>query len=479
MSLFWKQFVGILGILLIFFTIFGSILLYDSFNTELEQETESVLDEITMIQYAFITAMDALPEIYRSESGAITGVMESIAQSTGNSNKNNLFVYNSEKQILYQKGSHRSSLMEQSPEESIMISRLTVQGKEHYLETLSCIRTQNGVYYLECNRNIQYLYENRDSLYDRYRIALFGMVGAAVLFSVFFSYGYTSPIHRLSLATQALANGHYDRRIKLKGNNEITQLQRDFNRMAEHLEQNIQELEDAARRQEEFTGAFAHELKTPLTSIIGYGEMLMSMEMPEEDRRTCAEYIYKEGKRLERLAYKMMELVRVDKQDIPMQSINILDLTEELRKMTGPLLTQKNIIMNIQVEPGQIWGDRDLLLSLFANLIDNARKACAENGNISFLGKMIRGGYMVQVRDNGIGMQEEELSRITEAFYMVDKSRARKEGGAGLGMALCSKIIALHNAVWEVQSKPNKGTAVGILFPRQESEMWEENDFEV
>ena len=469
MSLFWKQFVGILGILLIFFTIFGSILLYDSFNTALEQETESILDEITMIQYAFITAMDALPEIYRSESGAISGVMESISQSTGTSNKNNLFVYNSDRQIFYQKGSHRSSLMEQPPRESVMISRLTEQGGEHYIETLSCIRTQNGVYYLECNRNIQYLYENRDSLYSRYRTVLFGMVLAAVLFSVFFSYGYTSPIRRLSIATNALANGHYDRRIKLKGNNEITQLQRDFNRMAEHLEQNIFELEDAARRQEEFTGAFAHELKTPLTSIIGYGEMLMSMEIPEEDRRTCAEYIYKEGKRLERLSYKMLELVSVDKQDIPMNCIKIADITEELQKMTEALLTSKNVALHIKAEAGQIWGDRDLLLSLFANLVDNARKACPENGNIYFLGKWIRGGYMVQVRDDGIGMEEEELSKITEAFYMVDKSRARKEGGAGLGMALCSKIIMLHNAVWEIQSKPGKGTAVGILFPRMES----------
>lgn len=467
MSLFWKQFVGIMGILLVFFTIFGSILLQDSFQTALEQETDSVLEETAMIQYAFLTAMDTLPKIYRSESETVGGVMESIGKSTGSSGRNSLFVYTMEKQLCYQKGSHVSTLLEKAPGENIMLFRMTGQGQEHYLETLSCIKTQNGTYYLECNRDIQYLYENRDSLYRRYRVALFGMMGAAVLVSLFFSSGYTAPIRRLSGATRALAEGHYSRRIRPKGNDEITRLQQDFNRMAEHLEKNIMELEDAARRQEEFTGAFAHELKTPLTSIIGYGEMLMSMELSEEDRRISAEYIYKEGKRLERLAYKMLELIGVDKQNILLQPVDVSDLAEELQKMTEALVSEKDINLSVQVEPGKIWGDRDLLLSLFTNLIDNARKACPRQGKICLGGRRVRAGYLLHVRDNGIGMEQEELSRITEAFYMVDKSRARKEGGAGLGMALCNKIVALHHAVWEIQSQPGEGTVIGILFPEQ------------
>ena len=101
-------------------------------------------------------------------------------------------------------------------------------------------------------------------------------------------------------------------------------------------------------------------------------------------------------------------------------------------------------------------------------LIDNSRKACEKNGAILFSGKLLEGSYQFFVQDNGCGIPEEEIGKITEAFYMVDKSRARKEGGAGIGMALCQKIISLHQAEWEIQSKVGEGTRVTISFITKE-----------
>lgn len=116
------------------------------------------------------------------------------------------------------------------------------------------------------------------------------------------------------------------------------------------------------------------------------------------------------------------------------------------------------------------YADRNLLLSLFFNLVDNARKACQQGGNIIIRGRKTIKGYQLEFQDDGRGISREELPRITEAFYMVDKSRARKEGGAGLGMALCAKILKLHGGKWVIKSEPMRGTIIGIWLPGKEQQ---------
>ena len=120
------------------------------------------------------------------------------------------------------------------------------------------------------------------------------------------------------------------------------------------------------------------------------------------------------------------------------------------------------------MEKGSLYGDKDLLLSVFYNLLDNGVKAAGEDGFILFKGTNVENGYEIKVVDNGCGIPEQDIARITEAFYMVDKSRSRKEGGAGIGMTLCQKIIALHEGVWHISSKPGEGTVVQIIFPKRE-----------
>ena len=112
----------------------------------------------------------------------------------------------------------------------------------------------------------------------------------------------------------------------------------------------------------------------------------------------------------------------------------------------------------------------DLLESLFLNLVDNARKACDVDGSIMLEGRNENNGYCFWVKDNGCGIPESEIKKITDAFYMVDKSRARKEGGAGIGLALCVKIAHLHNAVFEIKSKEGCGTQVILKFRKDRNE---------
>ena len=126
---------------------------------------------------------------------------------------------------------------------------------------------------------------------------------------------------------------------------------------------------------------------------------------------------------------------------------------------------RKGIRGKIDLQKGVILGDRDLLLSLLYNLLDNAVKAVEEGGFILMKGSKLPQGYEIKVVDNGRGIPKEEIARITEAFYMVDKSRSRKEGGAGIGMALCQKIITLHQGELKIDSKLGEGTVMRLYFP--------------
>ena len=211
--------------------------------------------------------------------------------------------------------------------------------------------------------------------------------------------------------------------------------------------------------------------------MIGYGDMLRSMNLTEEEKRSSSDYIYKQGKRLERLSLKMMELVRVNKQGITLKPLKTRELAYEVELFTKRLLWERKVAFEKSIAPGILFGDLDLLCSLFGNLIDNAAKACVrktypgeEQAKILLIGKQERTGYSFTVMDNGCGIPADEVGKITEAFYMVDKSRARKEGGAGIGMTLCSRIVKLHHARWEISSRENEGTTVYVFFPEEEEE---------
>ena len=195
--------------------------------------------------------------------------------------------------------------------------------------------------------------------------------------------------------------------------------------------------------------------------------MLNSYEMTEQERGEAAYYIFTQGKRLESLSHKLLELVAMDRQEMEVKKIVTRDLEENIRETMRIPFERKRIRGKISLEKGVIYGDRDLLLSLLYNLLDNAVKAVDEDGFILMKGRKLPKGYEIKVVDNGRGIPQDEIARITEAFYMVDKSRSRKEGGAGIGMALCQKIITLHRGEIKIDSKLGEGTVMRLYFPEK------------
>lgn len=464
MKLYWKLFLGMVATTLFAFAIFGGWMLQSSFQSSMNKEKEQCAQENLMYQYAFLTALENLPEQSRTDEN-IADVAQSVS-NTAQKDGNIFRLYDADMQVIYESGKeYTSSLCQNPPEQGSSVTQAASAGSRYYLETLLAIACAEETYYLERDLDISYIFEERERMYGQYRMAILVIFVLVGIWSMIFARGITGPLRGLSRVTRRFSRGDYEVRGKARGQDEVSSLIRDFNAMADHLEANMDQLRESARVQEDFTAAFAHELKTPLTSIIGYADMLRSMELNEEERLSSANYIYQQGRRLERLSHKMLDLISIDKQTFAFQAVSAEELGASLEEMTRGMLMKKNIGLTMQLAPGLIYGDRDLLLSLFGNFIDNSRKACGEGGHIWLKGTNGEDGYRLLVLDNGRGMPKEEVSRVTEAFYMVDKSRARKEGGSGIGLALCSRIAVLHGAKWQMDSEPGKGTAVLLTFP--------------
>ena len=235
-------------------------------------------------------------------------------------------------------------------------------------------------------------------------------------------------------------------------------------RRVKQLEKDLRLLQDTADRREEFIASFAHELKTPLTAIIGYADMLRSKDMAPKPRFTAAGYIFSEGKRLEALSLKLMDIIVAGKQTIEKRRYDAAYWLREIAAVTVPSVTDDGLKLEVYWENAEIELEPDLFKTLLINLVDNARKASSRGQTIELFGKNEEGGYAFYVRDRGRGMRREELERITEPFYMIDKSRSRAQNGAGLGLALCQKIAELHETKLEYQSAPGEGTTVRVFL---------------
>lgn len=466
MKFFWKIFFVFTAMITVVFSVFGIWLITQSFRNSLEKEIEEGNRENRMFQFAFEVNMNSLSENYRTEK-----IVRDLAESvTGNldNQEYSYKLYRGTQNLIFENSEMRleHDLMAQMGENTC-VYQVMEAGEQKYLIFL-CKSVMGGrTYYLESTKDITALYEERDRFFDQYRIVMLALMATAGIIVLILSHFLTRSVVELSYTTRRFSEGDYYVRSEVVSEDEIGTLAQDFNQMADNLTQKMNELTEAARKQEDFTASFAHELKTPLTSIIGYADMLRTMDMTKEESMEAANYIYSQGKRLESLSFKLLELIVTRNQEYQFKPVSVVELVEEVEQVVGKSLGAKKIICRTKIEKGEIYGERDLLISLLVNLVDNARKALPEGGHIWLEGANREEGYELLVRDNGCGMPQEEIDKITEAFYMVDKSRSRKEGGAGLGMTLCSRIVEIHNARWYIKSKEGEGTTVWVVFPER------------
>ena len=269
------------------------------------------------------------------------------------------------------------------------------------------------------------------------------------------------PIQTLQKNTAYLASGIYDRRIAILQDDEIGELAADFNRMADAVETHVRALKDEAERRTMFMSALTHEMKTPVTGISGHAQTLLGTRMTEEEREDALLGINSECLRIERLSQKLMQLIVLKQGDsLSLEPAGVGDLLETVRAAAAELIRQRGLTLSIHSEIDTLPMERDLLASLILNLIDNARKASSTGDTIEVLAQ----GNAISVTDHGRGMPKEELDKITQPFYMIDRSRAKKAGGIGLGLALAEEIARLHGAHLEFASEPDAGTTAKVVF---------------
>lgn len=464
-----KLFLAVTIVLTIIFTCFGMWLMTSYFNQVLEREREQAEQESRVFQNLFEIVYTSMSEY--GEEFAIKSAVESAVTSVEQKGKR-CFVWSEEKgyygdaiRAYYQEEAAFRLGDELSGEENYICAVRLLEGK-YYLLTVTVFQGNTQKIYLGSSKDVSMLYVDRQKLLNQYRLSLvlLLLVGAACIYIL--SRYLTRPIRELDVVAAQIAGGSLKQRSHYESGDEIGKLAENFNHMADRLVLQMEEKERQAQEKERFTAAFAHELKTPLTAIIGYADMLNAIEMTEEEKREAYYYIYSQGKRLESLSYKLLELVSIEQTPLKVSPVPTKELEENIRQTMRTIFGRKKIKSRITLEKGYLYGDKELLLSVFYNLLDNAAKAAGEAGFVFCKGTCREQGYEIKVVDNGRGIPPKEIEKITEAFYMVDKLRSRKEGGAGIGMTLCQKIVQLHKGQLRISSRPGEGTVVQIIFPQ-------------
>ena len=312
--------------------------------------------------------------------------------------------------------------------------------------------------------DVTQLYAQRTAQLHRFWRLCAVMLCAAAVLTLCFTTIVLRPLKRLSAAAASIAAGQYGQRTQVHTRDEVGRLSQDFDAMAASVEQAMESLEDEVRRRDDFVAAFTHEIKTPMTAMLGYADLLRSRDIGQSAREKAADYVYHETKRLEALSLKLLELMRLGHEGAGLESVPLSAVFSDVRHACAGL-EGANVTF---ADARGIWvlADKPLLADLLYNLVVNAVHASKPGAPVQ-VGVEEQGSHVVLfVRDEGRGIPPHELGRITEPFYMVDKSRARAQNGSGLGLALCQRIAAAHQTALEFESEVGRGTTVRLPLQR-------------
>ncbi len=304
------------------------------------------------------------------------------------------------------------------------------------------------------------IYRDRDASLRRFLGLEAVVLAAGAVVLALLARQLTRPLRVLTTTSAEIAEGEYSRRTALHTGDEIEQVSRSFDKMADAVQEKIADLEADVQKREDFMGAFTHELKTPMTSIIGYADVLRSLQTDPEEQREAAAAIYHESRRLESLSQKLLALLALGEETLTLTDVDLAALWPRLRTACP------RVNLRLPSGPCTVRADEDLLLDLLCNLVQNAAKASAPGAPVAVHCTPGDSTVELAVQDRGCGIPAEELSRVTEPFYMVDKSRARKQGGSGLGLALCKRIALAHGSDLFIESTPGQGTTVRLTLQK-------------
>lgn len=467
---FWQKiFLISLAVLTVAVNTIAYLLIGNNHQLNKEKEIKSSVDEYSIVVSSFQT--NVLYERYRSSEAELddTQITQIAREFSYLFTLDNLY-------IQLNKGEERvfsnftrdlpDNLYENVNQLSEGDARVLIRRDDDsrvYLYITSPVTIQSSNYFFTTIKDITNIYDVKND-----QLRFFSVLGPIVSVVVAFimlilSKLLTSRINRLRKSTMKVVNGEYNA-IEIKSKDEIGELTADFNTMTEAVKQKVEKLEDIASERKVFIDNMTHEMKTPLTSIIGFSDLLRSARLDDETVHDYAESIYKEGKYLKSISSKLMDLILL-RQKPEMTEIDVPRLVEEIDESVRPIASSRQVAFSAASVEAKLVCDRELIKSLLYNLIDNAVKASQPGTCVTLNAYFTQDGVMeFSVADQGSGIPKEELDKIFEPFYRVDKARSRKYGGAGLGLALCMEIAHAHAATLEIESEVGRGTVIRLRF---------------
>ena len=277
------------------------------------------------------------------------------------------------------------------------------------------------------------------------------------------------PLGTLSGAAQRLAEGELTVRADDSGTDEFSALAGHFNRMADKIQGQIQALQETADQRQRMLDDLAHEMRTPLTGIHGYAEYICAARISEEEKIEAAQFIMSESMRLRQISETLLDMAFVRENRISPTELVARELLLATRDRFVTRAHEKDITVTVTGGEFLLSGDKLLLELLLTNLTENACKACPVGGHVELGATVTEEGKTLFVKDDGNGMTPEQLAHITTPFYRTDRSRNRKDGGTGLGLALCERIAAAHGATLSFTSALGEGTTAYLFFEKNEN----------
>lgn len=459
--------------ILVFVIIFNaaSIMVIErSHNRMLEQEINSALSQNMSIQSS-VNAIVPILRIYDSIDYEKTVLTRIANEFVGTNNEQRVYLDIRDRanravfsNIDFQMPAQRKELDKLGAEEINYILRDI--DERTILFTSNIVDINHTSYLFTYMVDVTSLYQDR---VDQYQFFVQVDVAACFLYMLimfFVSRGLTRSIDQLGRTAQVIAQGNFSERVQLKSKDEIGVLAHNFNNMAAVVEDTITELEQNNQEKQRFINNFTHELKTPLTSIIAYANFMRTTKYDEETFLDGLNVIYSEGKRLELLSLKLMNLIMLQGDNFEMELHDLGAVIAEIKPALDMMAKEKQVTIVTECESGELILEKDLIKVLIFNLVDNALKASDEQQTITLRITWHGGHCMLEVMDQGIGIAKEHQDKIFEPFYMVDKSRTRNGKGAGLGLAICQNVASVHNAVIRITSNEDQGTKVEVVFAR-------------
>lgn len=445
----------------------GSYFLVEySYQYNLEREVNSAMHQHSIISLSIERTIYSISDYFAEETKekqCLETANKLITYNYDQKQEVDLSLYNNRIRVNPSSQQIDTELLTFKNKDTLNLQNKVIDNKRYIFVAAPILSTTFKDLTLVLSQDITSLDDYRETLINLLIVISTSVSLALAVATYFLLKKLTRPIKELNETSKEIAAGAYDKRINIKSNDELGELADTFNIMVDSIKDKIAQLTQSAKEKQDFIDNLAHEMKTPLTAIIGHSQFMQNAMSNEEERAKAAFYITEAANRLKMLESKLLDLMYLRSTDIEKKAVDVTAVVALLKDLTAISLKERKLSLITIIEIDVIKGDETLLLSLLTNLVENAARASKENDIITIKAYFTE-FPIIEVIDNGCGMDKNEIKKIMQPFYRIDKSRSRQYGGVGLGLSICSRIVELHGAEFEIYSEINKGTIIKISF---------------